>query len=129
MGYEYLAKCNKCGIKFRVSEGGGFLFHLLRCDACGKKKSIRFRDIGEPHLQFIKGLDRPYCAFSSASDENIQNNYPGLPITEEEYNAKVEDIVGDCECGGAYKFNALPRCPECKSLELEDTGEISICYD
>jgi len=129
MGEEYLAKCNKCGFKFNVREGGGFIFHLLRCDTCGKEKSIRFREIGELHRQFVKGLDRPYSAFSSASDENIQENYPGLPITREEYYAKVEEIVGDCECGGKYKFNALPRCPECKSLELEDTGEISICYD
>ena len=129
MGEEYLAKCNKCGFKFNVREGGGFIFHLLRCDTCGKEKSIRFREIGELHRQFIKGLDRPYSAFSSEHDLDIQENYPGLPITEEEYYAKVEEIVGDCECGGKYKFNALPRCPECKSLELEDTGEISICYD
>ena len=129
MGHEYLAKCNKCGGKFNVREGGGFISHLLRCDACGKEKSIRFSKIGEPHLQFIKGLDRPYCAFSSASDENIQKHYPGLPITEEEYYAKVEKMVGDCECGGAYKFNALPRCPKCNSTDIEDTGKIIAYYD
>jgi len=129
MGHEYLAKCNKCGIKFSVREGGGFLFHLLLCNTCGQEKSIRFSKIGELHLQFIKGLGRPYCAFSSASDENIQEYYPGLPITEEEYYAKVEEIVGDCECGGTYTFNALPRCPECYSSDIKDTETVVTYYD
>jgi predicted Zn-ribbon and HTH transcriptional regulator len=129
MGHEYLAKCNRCSFKFNVSEGGGKVVHLLRCDTCGKDKWIRFREIGEPHFHYIKELDRPYCASSSASDENIQKCYPGKPITREEYFAKVEEIVGDCECGGIYKFNALPRCPKCNSTDIEDTEELVAYYD
>lgn len=59
MGMEYTAKCNKCGHEFEVSEGGGFFFHLLHCDKCGKQKSISFDEIGEPHLQYLKGLGAP----------------------------------------------------------------------
>ena len=112
MGHEYVAKCNKCGGKFNVKEGGGMIVHLLRCDACGKGKWIPFREIGKPHFHYIEGLDRP-C----------------LPSAREEYYAKVEEIGGDCECGGIYKFNALPRCPKCSSLDIKDTGKIVAYYD
>ena len=129
MGHGYVAKCKKCGFEFRVDEGGGFFFHMLRCSICGKEKSINFDEIGEPHLQYIKRLSVPYCVVSGGQDKNIQDNYPGDPITEEEYNSIVEKITGKCKCGGQYKFDAPPRCPKCKSTEMEDTGEIKICYD
>ena len=47
--------CRACGQKSTVSEGGGFVFHLLRCDLCGDAKSISFEEIGEPHLRYLKG--------------------------------------------------------------------------
>ena len=129
MGHEYKAKCKKCGFKFNVKEGGGFFFHILRCDTCDKTKSIGFDEIGEPHLQFIKGLPGSYCGASEEQDKYIQDNYQGEPISEKEYHSTVEKIVGRCKCGGIYKFDALPRCPKCKSTEIEDTGELNICYD
>ena len=118
MGTEYRAKCKKCGKKFTVSDGGGFFFHLLHCNKCGKEKSISFDKIGEPHLRYIKGLGTPYCGASSKHDEYILKNYPGEPLSEEEYHKAVEKIAGKCKCGGQFRFNAPPRCPKCRSAEL-----------
>ena len=46
MGHRVETKCLECDEKFEVDHGGGFLFHLLRCDKCGITKSIRFDELG-----------------------------------------------------------------------------------
>jgi len=129
MGSTYGATCKKCGKTFEYNEGGGFVFHLLRCDKCGKEREIGFEEIGEPHKKYIKGLSVPYSSASSESDEDIQKNYPGDPITEEEYHLEVEKMVGDCKCGGTFRFDAPPRCPKCKSTDLEDDPGMMVLYD
>jgi hypothetical protein len=130
MGATYNVKCKQCGHKFNVNSGGGFFFHILHCDLCGEDKSIRFEEIGEPHLRYIKGLPGPYCVASSGQDQYIKDNYPGEPMSEGEYHAAVEQIAGACECGGSYKFDAPPRCPKCRSTELEyDPARPHIMYD
>ena len=118
MGTGYRATCEKCGKKFDVNDGGGFFFHLLHCNKCGKEKSISFDKIGEPHLRYIKGLGTPYCIASSQHDEYIQKNYPGEPLSEKEYHKAVEKIGGKCKCGGLFRFNAPPRCPKCRSTKF-----------
>lgn len=123
MGIGFLTKCKKCGHEFIVKEGGGFMFHLLHCDKCGKDKSISFSEIGETHLRYLKGLGGPYCVATSEQDRYIQENYPGEPITEEEYYKAVEEILGQCECGGYYRFKTKARCPKCGSDDFEDIDE------
>ena len=130
MGGTYGAICKKCGKKFEYSQGGGMAFHLLRCDKCGKEKEIGFDEIGEPHKKYIKGLSVPYSGATSEWDEDIQKNYPGEPISEEEYYLEVEKMVGPCNCGGDFKFDAPPRCPKCKSTEFEDDSSLGgVMYD
>lgn len=129
MGTEYSAKCKQCGCKFTVSEGGGFFFHLLHCDTCGIDKSISFEELGELHLRYLKGLTGPYCIASSAHDKAVREHYPGEPISEEEYHGKIQEILGQCECGGHFRFNAPARCPQCRSDDIEDTGEMMVLYD
>jgi hypothetical protein len=60
MGHTNSAKCKSCGHDFEVDHGGGFFFHLLRCDNCSKTKSLDFDEIGEPHIQYLKGSGIPY---------------------------------------------------------------------
>lgn len=130
MGTRYSATCSNCGYRFSIDEGGGFLFHLLKCDNCGEDKSISFEELGDVHLRYIKGLPGPYCIATSEQDKNIQRNYPGEPLTNNEYSEEVEKMAGKCECGGQYRFNAPPRCPECKSKRLtEDSEGDRINYD
>jgi len=96
MGYSLTAICKDCGTEFRVSEGGGFFFHLLHCDVCGKDKSITLLELGDD-------------AFFNFSKE-------------------VEILAGACDCGGHFKFNAKPRCPNCKSTNYKSMGDL-LLYD
>jgi hypothetical protein len=129
MGCSYHVKCLQCGDKFKVNSGGGFFFHCLHCDLCGADKSISFEEIGEAHSRYVKGLPGPYCVVSSNIDRHIQENYPGESMSEEEYHTAVEQIAGGCGCGGSYKFDAPPRCPKCRSAELEYDPQPSTFYD
>ena len=130
MGTLYLAICNDCGEKFEVSEGGGFSFHLLKCSKCGAGKSIGFDSLGEIHKKYIKGLSVPYSMATAKKDYDIQKNYRGTPITEQEYHQEIEKIAGNCKCGGKYQFKAPSRCPNCKSANIaHDPDGRMICYD
>jgi hypothetical protein len=120
MGTQRGVICRACGLKSDVSEGGGFVFHLLHCDRCGDAKSISFEEIGEPHLRYLKGLPGSYAMATRRHDEWVKKNYPGEPLSEAEYYAAVEEIVGRCECGGSYKFDVPPRCPKCRSADLAE---------
>lgn len=103
MGSEFEAVCKKCGHRFSVRSGGGFFFHLLHCDSCGRDKSVSFDEIGEAHLKYLKGLKGPYCVASSEHDRKVREAYPGEPISEAEYQEEVETIAGRCKCGGSYR--------------------------
>ena len=129
MGSECEAICSKCGNRFTVSSGGGFLFHLLHCDKCGQDKSITFEEIGEPHLAFLKGLDGPYSIATGEHDENVRQTYEGKALSPKQYHRVVESIAGNCECGGQFRFHARARCPQCKSgdWEIDPTGDCLMC--
>lgn len=128
MGQEKNATCRECGHRFTIKDGGGFHFHLLRCEECGSTKDIGFDELGEIHLRYLKGLEAPYCIATSEHDEYVRENYDGEPLEEEEYESKVEEIAGKCKCGGQFRFDAKPRCPKCKSVEIEE-GEVTVYYD
>lgn len=121
MGMQYEAVCAACGTHFAVSEGGGFCFHLLRCDACGLPRSIGFEEIGEPHLRYLKGLKVPYSGATAEHDREVQRTYRGKPLGERDYRAAVEQLCGTCECGGRFRFEAPVRCPHCRG-EYRRTG-------
>lgn len=128
MGYQAEAKCLDCGKTFTVEHGGGFFFHLVRCDKCGKTKSVGFDELGELHLRYLKGLPGPYCVASSEHDENVRKHARVEPICENEYHKGIEAFAGECKCGGKYCLDAPPRCPKCLSARIEE-GEITIMYD
>lgn len=128
MGEERRAICNACRHRFSMNIGGGFRFHLLRCDRCGAEKAIGFDSLGDIHLRYLKGLQGPYSVATADYDREVQRNYPGEPLPEGDYESKVEEFAGKCGCGGEYKFNAPPRCPKCKSSDLK-MGKVLLCYD
>jgi len=66
------------------------VFHLLHCDRCGKDKSLSFDEIGEPHLAYLKGLPGPYAMATAGHDQEVKDNYPGEPLSEDEYHEAVE---------------------------------------
>jgi hypothetical protein len=120
MGHVVKAKCLDCGKAFTVEHGGGFSFHLVRCDKCGKTKSIGFDDLGELHLRYLKGL---------SGSNSLECNHLSLEsISEEEYWQRINVIAGECRCRGKYTLDALPRCPKCLSTQIEE-GETTVMYD
>ncbi len=129
MGMAYKALCRRCGAKFNVREGGGFVFHLLHCDQCGREKSVYVNELGEIHNRYIKGLSIPFSSHTASYDRHIQETYEGESITKEQYNYEVESVAGKCECGGNFRLDAKARCPQCKSADFEDTGEVELNYD
>ncbi len=130
MGIAISVICKRCGSRYSASFGGGFVFHLLRCDACGREKSIAFHELGDLHLRYLKGLDGPYCVATSEHDRLVRENYPGEPLGEDEYFRAVEEFAGGCGCGGRFRMNAKPRCPECGSAEFDEDPEGPVCcYD
>ena len=128
MGQQVEAECLDCGATFTIDHGGGFVFHLLRCDKCGRTTCIGFDELGELHLRYLKGLPGPYCVATSEHDEKVRKYAQVEPISEEEYHRNVEIIAGHCPCGGKYTFDAPPRCPKCHSTRLTE-GDTAIYYD
>lgn len=128
MGHSVEAKCLDCGEHFTIDYDGGFSFHLIRCDRCGKTKSIGFDKLGELHLRYVKGLPGPYSITSSEMDEYIRNNANVEPISKEEYYAGVKAFARKCKYGGRFTFDAPPRCPECRSTKIQES-DITVMYD
>lgn len=118
MGCSGPAKCKNCNAEFEVSIGGGFFFDLLRCDKCGKTKSVSFDDIPELHERYIKGLGGPYCVASMEQDKQIQDDDSIEPISEDSFHEEMEKFAGKCKCGGQFTYDAKPRCPKCLSTSI-----------
>ena len=107
--------CRTCGTKFMARSGGGFMFDLLHCDACGATKSVSHQELGDIHLGFVKGLPGPYAVARAEMDRRIQETYPGEPLTRDEYHAAAETTLDACDCGGHFTYDAPARCPGCRS--------------
>lgn len=120
--------CRACGTRFTVRDGGGFFFDLLHCDRCGRAQSVGHQELGDIHLRFVKGLRRPYTVGGAAMDRRIQHEYPGKPLSRDEYHAAAEATFDACPCGGRFRYGAPPRCPKCRSTsetwEADPTASI-----
>ena len=106
MGHSYQAICKKCSKHFNVEEGGGFMFHLVRCDKCGKTKSVPFDKI-----------------------EHLRDKFSDDPWSEKYYEA-VAQFAGKHRCikKGKYVNKAPVRCPGCFSTEYEDDPDGRMLY-
>lgn len=103
MGSVNTATCNDCGHTFRVSGGGGFLFYELRCEKCGASKQIRHDEVNIEVSDAKSGMGK-------------------------HDRSEIERLAGSCRCGGRFTFDAKPRCPKCKSVDIE-VGEPTLFYD
>jgi len=129
MGMSYRAACEECGYRSKVEIGGGFAFHLLHCTQCGKAKSVSFDQLGDVHLQYLKGLEGPYSIATAAHDDAVKSTYTGRAISESTYERRVQRFAGSCRCGGRFTFRAKPRCPKCRSTKLEPIKASRVLYD
>lgn len=129
MGFREQAHCNQCDTDFWASYLGGFRFHLLHCDQCGKNKFMSFEELGEIHHRFLKGHDGPYSSITPKADRFIHENYQGDPLSKDQYLLKIEEMAGSCECGGRFTFAADPRCPKCRCLDFTTDPDKYEMYD
>ncbi len=124
--------CQACDTTFSVESGGGFMFDLLHCEECGAAQSVSHEELGDIHLRFIKGLGVPYAVSRMEMDRRIQEEYPGEPITRDEYHAAAEATLPPCSCGGRFRYDAPPRCPTCRSTSEMwnvDATAMYVLYD
>ncbi|MBN1785471.1 MAG: hypothetical protein JW825_00575 [Candidatus Methanofastidiosa archaeon] len=119
MGTSYSVVCKNCMKRFTASYGGGFFFHLLHCEECGKERSVDFKEIGDLHIRFVKGLPGPFCVASSEWDKTIQDLPDIEPLDEGSYQNLIVERLERCSCGGRFTFDAPPKCPRCGSKEFE----------
>lgn len=130
MGYSFTAVCDRCGERFTVSQGGGFVSELLHCKKCGRGKGVQHAALGDIFKGFIKGLGTCYAMATMERDQHICDTYDGPVVSEKEFHAAVEKTAGTCGCGGQFKLNAKPRCPKCRSTKFrEDPDGDSSFYD
>jgi hypothetical protein len=109
--------CKACGAHFMAKSGGGFFFDLLHCDTCGEGRIVSHEELADIHLRFVKGLPGPYAVTRMAMDRRIQAEFPGEPLTRDEYRAAAEATLGACACGGSFRYDAPTRCPDCRSMK------------
>ena len=124
--------CRACGAHFTVRSGGGFFFDLLHCERCGANHSVGHGELGDIHLGFVKGLVGPYAVARASLDRRIKADYPGEPLTRDEYHTRVEATLEPCTCGGRFRYEAPARCPGCGSTGKqwdEDPAAGLMMYD
>ena len=83
------------------------------CNACGRDFTVR--DGGGFFFLQVR------CEACGKSET--------LPFKEPGDRAKLRETgFGECSCGGKMSEDAKPRCPFCRSDDLE-LGEVEIYYD
>jgi hypothetical protein len=120
------ATCLDCGTRFTVQSGGGFLFHVLHCDSCGETKSVAFTDLGPLYERHLRGFPISPGMSAEQHERHIQELLAHAPQPYDDLG--IEAILGKCHCGGRFRFQAPPRCPQCHSTSVEQ-GRIVESYD
>jgi len=120
MGQSIGATCIECGCQFTVNYGGGWAFHLLHCEKCGAEKNVPHDELGEFHERYM-------ARWGSVAD-TVEDDEESM--TDEQYDAAVEEHAGKCTCGGSFGLRARPRCPDCGSANfVEEPERHRILYD
>jgi DNA-directed RNA polymerase subunit RPC12/RpoP len=94
---------------------------------CGRAKAIGFEDLGDLHLRYLKGSDRPYTIAYAGEHRHVREHLEIEPMTRDDYYDAVEKAY-KCDCGGKLSFDASARCPKCGSARIVE-GDVVACYD
>ena len=130
MGSAIGVICNACGARFEASRGGGFFFELLHCDACGGTKSVPHNELGDAHALRVRGLGGSWTVATQEVDKRVQQASDLEPLTGGDFKRLVERKAGKCDCGGSFRLDAPPRCPNCRSSDFTEDPEGGITmYD
>jgi hypothetical protein len=129
MGRVFDAICRECGTHFTVQDGGGFKYEVLHCDRCGRPCSVEHADVRDAYQGYLRGLAEKHGLDFARTAPDFDGGYSGGRVTELEYQDALEHAAGSCECGGEFRLDARPRCPECRSTafgEDPDGNEIMV---
>ncbi len=125
MGESYMVICSACQHRFRVTSGPGMRFLVFHCDTCGRDKGVGFDDFGAEFTRLPEGIG-PY----SLERERDQESPVELRSERARIRQHVEDTAGGCPCGGAFRLDAIARCPDCGSDRyVNDPNAEQILYD
>ncbi len=109
MGSSHEAVCRECGTKFRVDIGASMSALQVRCKDCGRATFVSLEDIYAKEAQDVPGLGADDGSWS------IRDRLAG-------------ELAATCSCGGHYTVDAPPRCPKCRSADL-DIAPPDLMYD
>lgn len=101
MGYMEMYRCADCGTDWLRTTGMGMAqVYQLHCDRCGDPTSVDFSQW------------RPSEPLESELDDD-DDWYTTALVRH------VEEAAGGCECGGHFRVDAPPICPECRSTNID----------
>jgi Zn finger protein HypA/HybF involved in hydrogenase expression len=84
----------------------------------------RCRDCGE-QFQVVAGPLMSGAWFARCTDCGASTTTEQIFGDEE----RIQADHGTCECGGVYRTDAQPRCPTCRSLDLDIDEEPDMSID
>lgn len=113
--------CQTCGQEFCADFDDGLDYHLLRCNRCGGPSQVAFADLVGLRSAYVRGLPVPDLVLTASHNPRFARTQSGAPMSEAEYRLAIEASTGPHDCGGRFEFDAAPRCPKCRSADM-DTG-------
>ena len=116
-----------------MDSGGGFNFELVRCDKCGKTKSITFEKLDKLRQKYrqrvLKSLQGPFPIATPEHDEEVRRQALAGAKSGFDSNREINMVAGKCRCGGKFSLDAPPRCPKCHSTRIENNNNSVTLYD
>ncbi len=119
MGARVKAECRHCYTQFAFDSGGGMRFYELHCDTCGNTKRIGFSKIPDIEKRYYDFLNEMRAKYEDDKIQVTTEDKKVLRDSENLYYSEIENYAGQCKCGGYFKKNAKPRCPNCKSSKIK----------
>jgi Zn finger protein HypA/HybF involved in hydrogenase expression len=112
-----IATCRDCGHRSEANE------HVFRCELCGQTKDV-------PRDNYDRYFLRYLLSRADSANPRFQTFHPPYTaresMTEEEFVAAAEAVVGTCECGGQFRFYAAARCPTCRSTNIAECETLAM---
>jgi len=100
MGDLLHVQCRQCGTEGSEVDGPVMSGYLPRCVRCGESRLVAIWDL---YASDPPGID------------------PKSPEASDLRDARIDELAGECECGGTFAQSAPIRCSKCRSTDVEIT--------
>jgi len=111
MGKLYQYQCNSCKHEFEFTQGPIMAGHVAHCEDCGQEKLLAPDELPVE----LSG----YHSFDYKWESELTEKEPKLTTA----------ATGLCSCGGNYSLQARPRCPKCRSDDINQDNSRIILID